>query len=333
VSAILRNAPAQMVQARVPGLQVSFVFAGGEPTTLCLGVASNERREVVTPEHRFRVGSLSKPVAAIVHLIQIDRDVIGLDESVGREVAELCPQLSRELVDRLTPRLMLAHAGGFAVVHPPRDRLRRKSADWIGDPTLLRFDAAPGAGSTYTSAGYAVLEAIIERRTGRPFAQLARETLLDPLALRMMGFESDSGDDLGRAELTCDDHDEHGSVSRALPTATVSSSGMMGSTRDLCVLLREALFTSRVLSDASRSEMLTPQPPGLRGSHFTLGLHLYKGKDARSLGHGGHRAGHRSILVVIAAAQAVLCVATNSENGDAVIRRLTGLFRAITIGE
>ncbi len=330
--AILRNAPRQMAEAGVPGLQVSFVFGGGEPTTLCLGVASRIGCDKITPAHRFRLGSISKPVATIAHLLQVERGTLSLDESLGSELLVLCPHLPRDLVDRVTPRLLLSHAAGLSATHPPRSDHPVSTTDWISDPQKVSFETRPGEASLYTSAGYAMLEAIIEQRTQQSFAQLARTTLLDPLALHTMGFESSRGDDLGRTEFICDDHDADGQVLRGLPTATVSSSGLISSTRDVCTLLRDALLTNRLLRDESRAAMLSPQPHTLPGAHFTLGLHLYKGLDARSLGHGGHRIGHRSMIVIVPAARAVLCVAANSENGDAVMKRLTGLFRAITIG-
>ena len=322
-----------MADAGVPGLQVSFLFDGGEPTTLCLGIASRARGDSITPMHRFRLGSLSKPVATIVHLLLVDRGVLALDESLASEVSDLCPHLPRDRVDRLTPRFILAHASGLAASHPPRSTPKRSTVEWISEPHQVRFEANPGEVSAYTSAGYALLEAIIERRKGQSFAELARKTLLDPLTLQTMGFEAGSGDDLGRVDLLCDDHDEQGDMIEVPPTSSVSSSGLISSTSDVCMLLRDAILTDGVLSDTSRTAMLTHQPPSLQASHFTLGLHLYKGRDARSLGHGGHRTGHRSMLVVVPAARAVLCVATNSENGDVVMKRLTGLFRAITIGE
>lgn len=331
--AIRRNAPRQMANAGVPGLQVSFVFGGGEATTLCLGVASRSGTENITPAHRFRLGSISKPVAAIVHLLQVERGTLTLDETLRDELQVLCPHLSRDFVDRVTPRLLLSHAAGLAASHPPRTNPQISCIDWLSNPQQIRFEARPGEVSAYTSAGYGMLEAIIERRTGQSFARLARETLLDPLALQTTGFEDSRGDDLGRSELICDDHGADGNVLRWLPTASVSSSGVISSTRDVCTLVRDAMLTKRFLRDDSRSELLAAQPRALQSAHFTLGLHLYKGHDARSLGHGGHRLGHRSMIVVVPVARAVLCVAANSENGDVVMKHLTGLFRAITIGK
>lgn len=321
-----------MRQANVPGLQVSFLFNGGEPVTLCFGIASNATREAMTDEHRFRLGSITKPVATMVYLQQIDAGVMGLDESLGAELAALCPHLPREFLDRVTPRLALSHATGLAGQHPPRTPVPMRSRDWLCDANSVRIARQPGEASEYCGAGYAMLEAVLEHRTGRSFAQIAREVMLKPLGREGMGFECGATDDLGRGELICPDHGVDGSVMTTFPVATVSSSGLLGTTADVCRTLRDGMFRSALLSERMRRERLVPQPVGLRGAEFTLGLHLYKGNDPRSLGHGGHREGHRSMLVVVPEKQAILCAASNSENGDLVIRRLTGLFRAITIG-
>ncbi|HLP85060.1 MAG TPA: serine hydrolase domain-containing protein [Phycisphaerales bacterium] len=330
--AISRNAPGLMAQANVPGLQVSFVFGDGEPVTLCFGVASNATREVMTDRHRIRLGSISKPVATMVFLQQIDAGVMGLDEPLGAELAALCPHLPREFVDRVTPRLALSHATGLAGQHPPRTRVQMRSCDWLCDASLVRVARQPGEASEYCGAGYAMLEAVLEQRRGKCFAEIAREGMLRPLGREWMGFECGDADDLGRGEMICPDHAVDGSVLTTFPVATVSSSGLLGTTGDVCRVLRDGMFTSAMLSERMRRERLVPQPVGMSGAEFTLGLHLYKGSDPRSLGHGGHREGHRSMVVVVPVKRAVLCAAANSENGDVVIRRLTGLFRGITIG-
>jgi CubicO group peptidase (beta-lactamase class C family) len=102
------------------------------------------------PERNFRWASVTKLATALTVLIAVDRGVVGLDEEAG-------PPGS-------TVRHLLAHASGLA---------------FEGSMTL----AAPGARRIYSNAGFDRLGALVEARTGRPFEEVMRESVLAPLGM------------------------------------------------------------------------------------------------------------------------------------------------------
>ncbi|HYF15979.1 MAG TPA: serine hydrolase domain-containing protein [Phycisphaerales bacterium] len=331
--AIRRTTPELLERHRVPGFQCAFMIAEAAPRTMCFGVADVQTREPMTDGTRFRIGSLAKPVAAVVFLTLVRDRVLDLDEPLAeiRPFFEGCPPDARARAARLTARLLLAHRSGLASVHPPRiEASAFADADreaWL-NAANLRFEDDLGPESGYSSVNYALLEAVAVKRTGLGFPALARRRLFD-----VVGVPCGHEGAVPPGGAVSADHDEQGRSIVVHPSASAASSGLVASAPDLCRLMHAAFFTDAVLPPALRDVLRTPQPPGRPDASFTAGLHLYRDTDARSLGHGGQRAGHRSILVVVPRARAVLCVATNGENGSPVTRPLTGFFRAITIGD
>ncbi len=98
----------------------------------------------------FRWASVTKLVTALTVLIAVDRGDVTLDDAAG-------PPGS-------TVRHLLGHASGLG---------------FEGSLTL----AAPGSRRIYSNAGFDALGALIEARTGRPFAAVMRGSVLAPLGM------------------------------------------------------------------------------------------------------------------------------------------------------
>ena len=169
--------------------------------------------------------SVTKLLAAYTVLVAVRRGVVRLDDPAGPPGA--------------TIRHLLAHASGWAP----------------DDPFVL---SPPGRMRIYSNVGFDSLAAALEAAAGRPFADLLREWVLDPL--RMAGTSL-----VGRP-----------------------SSGIVGPAGDLAAFGRE-LLRPRVLPPEMLAAATTVAFPGLRGvlpgvgrldpNDWGLGFELRDGKD------------------------------------------------------
>lgn len=329
--ALRRTTPRLLREHDVPGLQCSFAMSDRRVHTYCHGIADTLRRDDVRSATRFRLGSIAKPMTAIAALTLVRDGLLDLDAPAWRDIERCFRGASPDvqtLAQRITLRQLLSHASGLATVHPPRLAPAPPRTAWL-QPDALRFEREPGAMTEYTGVGYALAEAIIECANGRLFVETMRDRVFGPLRLDRCAYECDVAED---ARDVASDHDADNKPMRMPPSVCPASSGMVATTEDMCRVMLACLEPGRVLPANLASLLWTPQPASVPHPTFTLGLHLYHGVDDRSLSHGGHRPGHRSLLVVIPRAKAVFCAATNSERGADVLKPLTGLFRSITIG-
>lgn len=152
------------------------------------GLADREAAVPVGPTTRFRWASISKPLTAVAAYRLHLEGALDLDADVRTLVPEF-----PEKPWPVTPRQLLGHLGG--VVHYANGPVIRTERRYLVEhpfrSTILALDtfaespliAEPGTRYAYTTHGYMLLGAAVERAAGRPFAEHVRVTVLDPLGM------------------------------------------------------------------------------------------------------------------------------------------------------
>jgi CubicO group peptidase (beta-lactamase class C family) len=159
------------------------------------------------PDRSFPWASVTKPAAALAVLVAVEEGTLDLDEAAGPEGS--------------TVRHLLAHASGLG---PGLE---------TGPPL-----AAPGTRRIYSNAGFAVLGALLARRSGMPFGDYLYQAVLEPL--HMTGTVLGSDVPLGPA------------------------AGLAGPLRDLLALGVELALPTLVSPETNRAA-LSVQYPDLAG--------------------------------------------------------------------
>lgn len=155
------------------------------------GMANSDWGVANSPATKFRLASLTKQFTAMV-VLQLARDgTLELDAPMTRYLSDY-PAASG---DRVTIRHLLNHTSGipsytsrpdyFAKTAKMQYSVRDFVAEFCSDP--LEFE--PGSQYSYNNSGYFLLGAIIERVTGRPYAQVLSERILEPLGMTDSGVD------------------------------------------------------------------------------------------------------------------------------------------------
>src|SRR5690606_20172469 len=97
---------------RTPGLALATVEQDAPGHRLAAGLADARDGTPMTPEHRFPVASLGKPVAACALLRLMVRRRIGLDEPMAHHLPGL-PDAERRALAGITVRQLLSHSAGL----------------------------------------------------------------------------------------------------------------------------------------------------------------------------------------------------------------------------
>jgi D-alanyl-D-alanine carboxypeptidase len=171
-----------IVESGVPGVVVVSAGPGGR-VEAAVGVADVETGEPLTPEHRFRIGSVTKVFVAPLVLRLVEEGLLHLDGDAA------------PFVEGVTIRQLLNHTSGLD--------------DFIGDPVAFfepyrrdpahRWELAardelelvlakprlfpPGEGWAYHGSNYNVLRLLVEEATGMGLREALRERILEPLGL------------------------------------------------------------------------------------------------------------------------------------------------------
>jgi CubicO group peptidase (beta-lactamase class C family) len=186
-AAMERLATAFMQTYDVPALSFAVGYAGQIVHVDAFGLVDRERNEVATPQHRFRIASVSKMITSATIFQLIEQNRIRLTDRVFGPGAVLgtiygAPPYTPG-VDQITIEHLLTHtSGGWSNDnHDPMFSNPNTNHAELITWTLAnqRLDHPPGQHYAYSNFGYCVLGRVIEHLTSRPYAEHVRSTILD----------------------------------------------------------------------------------------------------------------------------------------------------------
>lgn len=143
-----------------------------------------------TADTAFEIGSVSKTINALLLQQLIDAGKLGLDDPVQAHLPRgvTVPQHG---TSPITLRHLLTHTSGLPSLAPswqisdatnPYRKIDRKALHTgLGSVTLSRD---PGLQFEYSNLGAMLLSDIISRSAGKPFADLARSEVFEPLGMK-----------------------------------------------------------------------------------------------------------------------------------------------------
>lgn len=268
--------------------------------------------EPATANTRYRIGSISKLMTAVMVLQLADEGRLALDEPIARWFPTL-PEAGRTTVAHL-----LAHRSGLGDIKdlPGFDRHwmfePRAEPELLAAITSLPRAFAPGVAAQYNNSGYLLLSFIVEKAGGEPYAQALQRRLAQPLGLADTAFDARSGVKPGEAASYRSERgpEQFGPAAWQLQRATHASvaqgaGGVVSSPRDLVVLVR-ALFQGRLLKPETLARMRQVQ------DGFGLGLVRIEGLEPAAWGHEGTIDGSSSVVAYVPALDTALAWTGNA---------------------
>ena len=293
-----------------------------------------------TPDTLYQAASLSKFVASIGAMRLVESGTLKLDEDVNEKLTSWkVPGNAFDSTHKVTLRGLLSMTGGIGVpgflgyaVGSPLPTLRQilDGTPPANSPPVTVI-AVPGSAYHYSGGGYEIAEALMEDATGKPFPQLMRELVLDP-----MGMTDSSFDQPPDAALTARATSGHFGDGKELPGRWQlfpehAAAGLWSTPTDLAQLLVQLAhtwqgFSSIFLHRQTLQEILTPQ----NGGPYGLGAAIAGDGAPLVLMKRGQNIGYQGYLILYPATGQGMVVMTNSDNGsklaEALIKRAAAAY-------
>ena len=307
-SAALDGVLDRMQAALGAGISVAVISSTGTWTGAA-GVRDPATGAAVTPATVFAIGSITKTATSALVLRLAEQGRVDLDAPISRY---LPGDLGVDL-NGATVRQVLGDRSGIGehTLDPlgnavMRDPLRR----WEPREVLAYAEgprSAAGSEFRYTNTNYVLLGLLVEQVTGRPFGDVLRQEILDPLRLPAFVYQPDEAP---RGELavglTYPSYPDMtgalrpisgGGLVPALAWATAAgSAGGIGADAVSVAQWGRALFDGQVLSAASLAAMLDFDHPD--GVPYGLGvMQVEPEKGQKVVGHNGGIPGFSSALL------------------------------------
>jgi CubicO group peptidase (beta-lactamase class C family) len=153
------------------------------------GLANREWNIPNQTDTKFMIGSVSKPLTAVLMLIQVQKGLIKLDNTL----ADYLPEFKNKPAAKVTIRQLLNHTSGIPNYDIIKDFFPKISRQNFSREDYMKIfiDSAlafkPGESYAYSSWGYFTLGYIMERVTKKSYAQLMSDDIFKKLEMNNSG--------------------------------------------------------------------------------------------------------------------------------------------------
>lgn len=274
------------------------------------GLSDRQTKTPITTKTKFKIASVTKAFTAILVMKLYEQGKIDLNASIG----QYFPNYKGEGKDKVLIRHLLTYASGIENGANPmgaKPYLTQKSLDeFIGEYCSGKLVEVPGQKSVYGNTEYIILQKIIENVSQKSYAALLQEVILDPLGMINTGvINSDKIKKSLTKTYTYDDKAKTFEADKPFFIENYFAAGNMYSTAEDLLLLSNALFGNKILSETTTQKMLEIHPDlgytayGLWGSDgwgtFDEKFYYRTGGIMGSTANWIHTIGTRKTIIVL----------------------------------
>ena len=313
-----------------PGLSAAVAIDGKVVWVEGFGLADVENQVPVSPESRFRLGSISKlfTAAAVARLAETGK--LDLDAPVQRYVPSF-PDKGQTF----TSRQLAGHLAGIRHYAPQDfqlpvrryERLTEGLGIFQNDPLVH----PPGTAYLYSSYGYNLLGVVVEGASGKDFSGAVDELVIQPLGLKSTLLDFPERIVEHRVRFYQRGADGALANERAIDSSYKwPSAGFLSTPSDL-VRFGSAHLRDGYLKPETRTLLFTSQRT-TTGEETGVGIGWRIGKDAkgrRFLHHGGAIEGGRAFILLYPEENIAVAIVANLSGArfaEAEAQKLAELF-------
>lgn len=308
----------------VPGVSIAVIKDFKVHWSKTYGVVDRDTKEPVTKHTLFQAGSISKPVAAMAMLRQVQEGKLELDKEVNTYLKSWqLPDNEYQQQEKVTLGRIVSHTAGLTVHGFPGytrtdevpSIVQVLDATGPANTGAIRVDMQPGTRFRYSGGGYCVMQLLLEDVTGMSFPELTQQTILDPLGMSESSYAQPLPVDWQAHTATGYLPDGSKVEGQWHIYPEMAAAGLWTTATDLAQVFIELQKgatgkKTKVLKPAMAQQMLTPYFEDFVG----LGIFLDKQSDEWYFSHGGWDEGFSSEAIAHKTRGYGVVVLTNSNH-------------------
>ena len=306
LTAFSRQLRADVAADDVGGIVAGVMVDGDLVWAQAFGWADRDAHTPMSTASISRTGSISKSVTAVLMMRLLDEGVIGLDEPVERYLPAFASVKDRRVdAQPVTFRHLASHTAGLIREPQWPDAVVGPIELWdkriVESLPLTAYDTVPGARYQYSNIGFGTLGLALAKAAGRPFMEMVRTEVLEPLGMTGSEFVV-AGAKLEARLAAGYVIGQDGSIDGGQPAREhagrgykVPNGGVYSTVADLGRFMgaMSGVPGLRILSEESRQEALSIQTPENPNRGYGLGFSVQIDERGRKIAsHGGSVAGY-----------------------------------------
>ena len=245
------------------------------------GMANIELGVPNAPQTVYRLGSVTKQFTGMAITILQERGKLSVNDPICKYLAD-CPAAWQPI----TVKNLLTHTSGMTNYTSFPDFAKTTilpitPAEMVKILKEKPLEFTPGEKFAYSNSGYFVLGAIIEKVSGKTYADFLQENIFTPLGMKDTGYDNPLKIIKNRAAGYQRVGGEIINASYMDMSVPYAAGSLYSTTGDL-LLWDQALYTEKLVKQKSLDEIFTPFKSG-----YGYGWGIGKKFDRREISHGG----------------------------------------------
>jgi D-alanyl-D-alanine carboxypeptidase len=282
------------VLAGIPGVAL-VIQAGSQTVRIARGVEDRTTGAPITPDHRFREGSVAKSILSSIVLQMVDEGKLRLSDTVDSQLPGMVSGNNHATIEQLMrlqsgiydhandPRYLEPYLGGdFEYVYTPQQLLALSN----DHPPVF----PPGERFMYSNTNYTIIGLIIEKQTGLSLAQAVAQRITSPLGMTHTSMPLNSEMESPYAHGYLVGMGDPIDVTRISASSTFGHGNIVSTAGDLNTFYA-ALVAGKVVNPARLEAMFTPDPS--IATNYGMGVWVWDDFPCGAwIGHDGATAGY-----------------------------------------
>ena len=304
----------QPINNQSPG--VAVLVARGDELLFkkAYGQANIELGVPLSPEHKFRIGSVTKQFAAAALLKLIDEGKASLTDPLNKYLPDYPNAEAITLLQLLNHTSgVISYTGIPGYMH---NKIRRElsTAELIDEFKDLPVDFAPGTDFKYNNSGYVLLGAVIEAISGKSWHQYINDALLQPNKLNTVVYPGEQTIIPGMASGYSLRPGQEVKQSALLSMTQPHAAGALVADVDALWQWNRLLHGGKLLKAETYQQMITPTAAAAEAdAKYGFGISLGRLRGMQELQHGGGINGFVSLLVYLPQQEVTVAMLRNSD--------------------
>ena len=247
------------------------------------GQANIELKVPNTPDAVFRLGSITKQFTGMAIAMLQERDKLSVSDPICKYFSE-CPEIWKPV----TVNHLLRHTSGITNYTAFPDFAKTTilpvtTAEMAERLKKEPLEFVPGKKMSYSNSGYFLLGIIIEKVSGKPYAEFLEGNIFKPLGMDQTGYDDPVRMIMNRA---AGYQKRSGKIVNAayMDMSVPFAAGSLYSTTGDLLKWDQALYTEKLVSKPTLDAIFRPEKGD---SGYTYGWSVSKRAGRLSISHGG----------------------------------------------
>ena len=313
----------EMAAQNIPGLSAAVVTGGELKWSGGFGTQDLENAVPAKAVTSYRLGSISKPIAALAVMQLWEEGKVDLDAPVQKYVPTF-PQKQWPV----TTRQLLGHLGGVRHYRGNEINITRHYPTLTEGLSIFKEDPLlhePGTKYAYTTYGYTLLGCVVEAASGMRYTDYIRRRIIEPagaatlredsvveiIAHRAQGYRKGPDGKLRNSNL-------------ADTSYKIPGGGLCGTVEDLAKLAIAVQYGKIVKPETLKLMWTRQRLADGKETAYGLGWALSERNGEREVAHGGGQQRISTYLLMLPERRTAVALMTNLEGA-----RMGGLARQI----